>query len=161
MVKYLPTNAGLISSQGRFHMPRVDLSPSTTTVGPVIYKGSHSNEKPEYLHVESSPCSPQVEKACMQQPNSTLAKNKNKKPTKWTFQVNCFCLPTPDTCTYLCPHQEHRSVPRWLLLGIPARFCCHGLSCSNPHQEPVETNGFILLLPDTSRCTLPCGCGCH
>ena len=79
VVKYLPTNAGLISSQGRFHMPKVNLSSSTTTVGPVIYKGSHSNEKPEHLHVESSPCSPQLEKACMQQPNSTLAKQQQQQ----------------------------------------------------------------------------------
>lgn len=74
VVKYLPTNAGLISSQGRFHMPRVNLSPSTTTVGPMIYQGSHSNKKPKRLHLESNPCSQQREKACMQQPNSSLAK---------------------------------------------------------------------------------------
>ena len=106
---------GLISSQGRFHMPQVSLSLSTTALEPVIYKRSHSNEKSEHLQLESSPCSLQLEKACMQQPNSSLAKEKNHAHNglfRWTLSA---CLLLTPALSYVPTKNTGRSsvAPPW------------------------------------------------
>ena len=101
---------GSIPGLGRFHTPR---RLSLRAIDPMLHsKRSHCSEKPKHRILDSSPCSPQLEKACEPQSNQKINKQ-NVKKILWKKKKAA-------ACSYWCTSAFRGHRGNWLQWEIPA-----------------------------------------